>query len=107
MYREKYFPRAVLGKNAGVLNGEKLEETREKYINFDLSGLDKNAPLIWRSGGETHRVYKWKGQDTQPIASFDIYIAEWRRVLGSWKTLNTSVVLSGNSASTSNFSWSP
>ena len=43
-YREKYFPRAVLGKNALVLVGQKLEEVREKYKNFEVPELDQKRP---------------------------------------------------------------
>ena len=107
-YRKKSFLQTVLDKNDHVLHGEKLEDARGKYKNFDVPALDHK------------RLYHYDVVEGKPFAftseseKTGIQIHLLMTLLRSGGELCdlqeywTQVgVLTGSSVSTSDFSWSP
>ena len=106
-YREKYFPCANLGNNARVLYGEKLEEARDKYKQLDVPEPDHKRPYCHDVvEGKPFAFTKEHEKTGLQIHLLITFLRSGGELWGLEEYWTQVGVVTGNSTSTSEFSWS-
>ena len=104
---QRFFPGIVLGKRTQLLHGEKLGEARKKYAIWRARFGSKTPLKIWRCAEEPFASTGESDKIRIQIHLFKILLRIGGEIWGL-KVYWTQVgVLTANSASTADLSWSP
>ena len=107
-FRERFCPGKVRGKDARVLYGVKLEKEREQYMEFDLPDLCYKRPFYYDV--IEGKPFTFTTEPTRIRIEIELLLIFLKSVgkLCSLDDYWTQVgVLTGHSAATADFNWSP
>ena len=107
-FREKYFPSKVRGRDARVLYGVKLEKEREQYMEYDVPYLCYKRPFYYDV--IEGKPFTFTTESCRIRIQIELLLIFLKSGGQRWALDDywTQVgVLTGHSAATADFNWSP